>query len=150
MRIRWIVAGDAVHLGRVALDHVLKVRDVALERDHLVAHVLCHGKAAGTVARGPVVTASVSNITFLRPVKVGDRVCCYTDLNCVGSTSLTLCVEVWVLREDQGDRIKVTEAEFTFMAINAFVRPHAFYCALRMTHRRAGTRPCRAPPRSGL
>jgi acyl-CoA thioesterase YciA len=74
-------------------------------------------------ARGSVVTASVSNITFLRPMKVGDTVCCYTDVSGVGRTSLTLCVEVWVLREGQGDRIKVTEAEFTFVAINENGRP---------------------------
>ena len=41
--------------------------------------------AAGAItatrrADGRVVTASVSNISFLHPVKAGDVVCCYTDI----------------------------------------------------------------------
>jgi acyl-CoA thioesterase YciA len=74
-------------------------------------------------ARGNVATVSVSNIVFLRPVQVGDTVCCYTDVTGIGRTSITLCVEVWVLRGGQGHRIKVTEAEFTFVAINDKGRP---------------------------
>jgi acyl-CoA thioesterase YciA len=69
-------------------------------------------------ASGRVVTVAVSNIAFLRPVKVGDAVCCYTDIVRVGRTSLTLSVEVWVLRQRQGERVKVTDAEFTFVAVN--------------------------------
>ena len=69
-------------------------------------------------ASGRVVTVAVSNIAFLRPVKVGDAVCCYTDIVRVGRTSLTLSVEVWVLRQGQGERVKVTDAEFTFVAVN--------------------------------
>ncbi len=53
-------------------------------------------------ALGRVVTVAVSNIAFLRPVKVGDAVCCYTDIVRVGRTSLTLSVEVWVLRQEPG------------------------------------------------
>src|SRR5215212_1269138 len=76
-------------------------------------------------AKGNVATVSVSHIVFLRPVQVGDTVCCYTDVTRVGRTSITLCVEVWVLRHGQGDRIRVTEAEFTFVAINEQGRPRA-------------------------
>jgi acyl-CoA thioesterase YciA len=74
-------------------------------------------------AEGRVVTVAVSNITFMRPVKVGDAVCCYTEVTRVGSTSITLAVEVWVQRQGQGDRIKVTDAEFTFVAVNDNGRP---------------------------
>src|SRR5258708_3510455 len=66
---------------------------------------------ATRIAKGRVVTASVSHISFLHPVKVGDVVCCYTDLVKTGNTSLTLATEVWVLRQGQGARVKVTEAE---------------------------------------
>jgi acyl-CoA thioesterase YciA len=69
-------------------------------------------------AEGRVVTASVSNISFLRPVKVGDVVCCYTDVIRIGCSSMTLCVEVWVLRQGRGSRVKVTAAEFTFVALD--------------------------------
>ncbi len=40
-----------------------------------------------------------------------------TDVTSVGRTSITLGVEVWVLRQGQGERIKVTNAEFTFVAV---------------------------------
>jgi acyl-CoA thioesterase YciA len=76
-------------------------------------------------AKGNVATVSISNIVFLRPVQVGDTVCCYTDVTRIGRTSITLCVEVWVLRQGRGERVKVTEAEFTFVAINEKGRPRA-------------------------
>ena len=70
-------------------------------------------------AHGRVVTVAVSNITFHQPVKVGDVVCCYTEVQRMGRTSLTLDVEVWVLRQGQGDRVMVTSAEFTYVAMDA-------------------------------
>jgi acyl-CoA thioesterase YciA len=69
-------------------------------------------------ASGRVVTVAVSNIEFLHPVKVGDAVCCYTDVVRVGRTSLSLSVEVWVLRQGQGEHVEVTDAEFTFVAVD--------------------------------
>jgi acyl-CoA thioesterase YciA len=86
----------------------------------------CAGKMTATQhAGGRVVTAAVSNIAFLQPVEVGDTVCCYTDLIRRGRTSITLGVEIWVLRQGQGERIKVTDAEFTFVAVaeNGTKRP---------------------------
>ena len=76
-------------------------------------------------AKGPVVTVAVSNITFMEPIKAGDAVCCYTDVERVGQTSITLHVEVWVLYEGQGDRVKVTAAEFVFVAVNDNGRPRS-------------------------
>ena len=74
-------------------------------------------------ARGRVATVAVANIAFHEPVKVGDVVCCYTDLRTVGNSSMTMDVEVWVLRQGQGERIKVTDAEFIFVAVNDNGRP---------------------------
>ena len=84
--------------------------------------------AAGSItatrrAGGRVVTAAVSNISFLQPVKVGDVVCCYTEILRLGRSSMTLCVEVWVLRQGRGNRVKVTAAEFTFVALDEAGRP---------------------------
>lgn len=76
-------------------------------------------------AKGSVVTVAVSNITFMEPIKAGDAVCCYTDVVRVGRTSMTLHVDVWVLRQGQGDRVKVTEAEFVFVAVNEDGRPRS-------------------------
>jgi Thioesterase superfamily len=65
------------------------------------------------------------HITFLQPVHVGDTVCCYTDVKRIGRTSITLGVEVWVRRQGQGERVKVTDAEFTFVAVDEDGRPRA-------------------------
>ncbi len=78
---------------------------------------------AASYARGFAVTAAVSNITFLKPVKVGDAVCCYTDVVRVGKSSITLHVEVWVRRQGHAERFKVTQAEFTFVAVNEDGQP---------------------------
>jgi acyl-CoA thioesterase YciA len=74
-------------------------------------------------AEGRVATAAVGNISFLQPVKVGDVVCCYTEIVGIGRTSMKLGVEVWVLRQGCGPRIKVTAAEFTFVALDKAGRP---------------------------
>ena len=84
---------------------------------------LAAGISAAAHARGRVVTASITQLSFLRPVKVGDVVCCYSDIARTGRTSITLSVEAWVLRRGQGDRLKVTEAEFTMVAVDAEGRP---------------------------
>ncbi len=63
---------------------------------------LAAGVAAGTRAHGRVATAAVSNLNFLRPVKVGDVVCVYTDITKIGRTSVTVGVEAYVLRRNQG------------------------------------------------
>jgi acyl-CoA thioesterase YciA len=80
-------------------------------------------------ANGRVMTVSVSNLTFLQPVHVGDTVCCYTDVVRTGISSVTLAIEVWVLRQGQGNRVKVTDAEFTFVAVNDNGRPRAIVAA---------------------
>jgi acyl-CoA thioesterase YciA len=77
------------------------------------------GKMTATEhAGGRVVTVAVSRILFLAPVAIGDTVSCYIEVARTGRTSITLDVEVWVLRQGQGDRVKVTEAEFTFVAVD--------------------------------
>lgn len=74
-------------------------------------------------AGGRVVTAAVTEMAFLRPVKVGDVVCCYTEPVSTGRSSIGLHVEVWVLRQGQGERVKVTAAEFTFVALDEGGKP---------------------------
>jgi acyl-CoA thioesterase YciA len=84
---------------------------------------LAGGIAARAIAKGRVATAAVSNLSFLRPVKVGDVVCCYAELRRIGRTSITLGVEAWVLREGREERFKVTAAEFVMVAVDAEGRP---------------------------
>lgn len=78
------------------------------------------GVSAHARAGGRVVTVGVEAMTFHSPVRVGDVVCCYTDIINTGRTSLTVVVEVWVLRQqDPDNRVKVTEGTYTYVAIDA-------------------------------
>ena len=81
------------------------------------------GVAAGTRAKGRVATAAVSNLSFLQPVKVGDVVCVYTDITKTGRTSITIAVEAYVLRLNQGERVRVTAAEFVLVAVDHHGKP---------------------------
>lgn len=79
---------------------------------------------AREIAKGRVVTIAVDGMKFIHPVDVGDIVCCYADLIKIGTTSMTLHLEVWVkpiTRVEVGDlsRVKVTEAVFTYVAIDS-------------------------------
>lgn len=81
------------------------------------------GILAKEVAGGRTVTVAVNGIKFLRAVQVGDVVCCYGKVQRIGNTSMTLHLEVWVkpiLRdvESPETRFKVTEANFTFVAVD--------------------------------
>lgn len=82
------------------------------------------GKMSATgVANGRVVTVAVDRIVFRQPVQVGDVVCCYTEIVRTGNTSITLSIEVWAMRQGRGDRLKVTDATFTFVAVDDDGRP---------------------------
>ena len=52
------------------------------------------------------------------PVAIGDLVSCYAELKRRGRTSVTTKIEVWVRRRDVDIELKVTEGEFTYVAID--------------------------------
>ena len=81
------------------------------------------GIVAGTHAKGRVATVAVDAMKFIRPVKVGDVLCIYARILRIGTTSLGVGLEAWVLRDRIGEREKVTEGVFTFVAIDASGRP---------------------------
>lgn len=77
------------------------------------------------VSRGRAATVAVDAMKFIRPVKVGDVLCVYTNLARVGRTSMAIEIEAWVRRGTIGTREKVTEAVFTFVAIDEDGNPRA-------------------------
>lgn len=84
---------------------------------------LAAGNAAARRARGRCATVKVEAITFISPVRVGDEVSLYAQLLSTGRTSMRIHVEAW-RREREGDHMnKVTEAVFTFVALDATGRP---------------------------
>ena len=82
------------------------------------------GIAAVELAQGRVVTVKVDAMHFIRPMKVGDVLCVYTDVEKIGSTSLTLTIEAWAQRFQTRDVIeKVTQATFIFVAVDDNGKP---------------------------
>ena len=81
------------------------------------------GIVAGTTAQGRVATVAIDAMKFIRPVHVGDVLCIYAQVARVGRTSMGIALEAWVLRGRYGAREKVTEATFTFVAIDEDGRP---------------------------
>ena len=78
---------------------------------------------AGAIAaiervKGRVVTVAVEAMTFIAPVKVGDVLCVYADIERVGTTSITVGLEAWVRRNRLDDRTKVTEARFVYVSLD--------------------------------
>jgi acyl-CoA thioesterase YciA len=69
-------------------------------------------------ARGRVATVAVEAMTFHRAVWVGDVVAIHSDMQREGRSSMRIGVEVWVTRQPDAEHVKVTEATFTFVAID--------------------------------
>jgi acyl-CoA thioesterase YciA len=84
---------------------------------------LAAGNVAARRARGRCATVAVDGIVFHSPVQVGDEVTVFAELLSVGRTSMRLKVAAWRRPRDGEDSIQVTEAVFTFVAIDAERRP---------------------------
>ncbi|MEO0820218.1 MAG: hotdog domain-containing protein [Pseudomonadota bacterium] len=69
-------------------------------------------------ARGRVATVAVERMTFLKPVRVGDVVSIHAVMEREGRSSMRIALQVWVTRQPAGAHIEVTEASFTFVAID--------------------------------
>lgn len=71
-------------------------------------------------ARSRVATVSVNSFVFKQAVSVGDVVSFYADIVRVGNTSITVKVEAYAERNPLDPVVvKVTEAELTYVAIDA-------------------------------
>jgi acyl-CoA thioesterase YciA len=71
-----------------------------------------------------IVTKAMREVIFVAPVFVGDLVSFYTELVRVGRTSITIKVMVEADRiSNPGDRVRVTEAEVVYVAIDENRRP---------------------------
>ncbi len=85
------------------------------------------GIAAAGRARGRVATVGIEAMTFVRPVGVGDVLCCYGDIERVGTTSITVAIEAWKIGwfQEREERLLVTEGRFTYVAIDDSGRKRA-------------------------
>lgn len=80
---------------------------------------LAGGTHAFQRAQGRVVTVAVEAMTFHQPVYVGDELSCYSEIERIGTSSLTVQVEAWVRRRCMDvTPLKVTTAIYTYVAVD--------------------------------
>jgi acyl-CoA thioesterase YciA len=84
---------------------------------------LAGSNVAAHAAGGRVATVAVDGMKFHRPVKVGDEVSLFATLLRTGRTSLQIHVEAWRRSRDSDTSETVTEAAFTFVALDDEGRP---------------------------
>ena len=76
------------------------------------------------VARGRIATVAVNEFVFKQPVSVGDLVSFYARITRIGRTSITVHVTVLAERNPANLQVvKVTEANLTYVAIDANGKP---------------------------
>jgi uncharacterized protein (TIGR00369 family) len=81
------------------------------------------GIAASRHAGGPVVTASLDEMSFLHPVHVGDVVLVHASVNDVGRTSLEVGVRVEAEEILSGRRTHTSSAYLVFVALDERGQP---------------------------
>jgi acyl-CoA thioesterase YciA len=75
-------------------------------------------------ANGRVATIAVNSFVFKNPVFIGDLLSFYADIVKVGTTSITVNVEVYAERNRlQADIVRVTEATLTYVATDSDRKP---------------------------
>jgi acyl-CoA thioesterase YciA len=84
---------------------------------------LACGIRAAERAKGRVVTAAVKEMSFAKPMKIGDTLCIYTNVTRIGRTSMTLKVEAWAQRYLTDLMEKVTDADFVMVALDGNGKP---------------------------
>ena len=76
------------------------------------------------IAKGRLVTVAVNQFIFKQPVSMGDLLSFYARIERVGTTSITVNVEVYAERNPADLYVvKVTEANLTYVAIDQDGRP---------------------------
>ena len=84
---------------------------------------LAAGIRSGERAKGRVVTAAINALSFKLPVKIGDTLELYTNVSKVGRSSITIEVEAWAQRYLTHEKVKVTDADFVMVAVDAKGNP---------------------------
>lgn len=81
------------------------------------------GLVAARRAQGRAVTVAMDGMQFLLPVKIGDEVSVYARIIATGRSSMTIATEAWRRQRDGEQTTKVTEAVFTFVAVDDDGKP---------------------------
>lgn len=111
-----------------ALRTIAMPADTNANGDMFGGWLLAQMDLAGSViatqtSKSRVATVGIEALNFERPVFVGDEVSCYTRIEKIGRTSITVSIETWARRARRGKVVKVTEGLFTYVAIGDDRRP---------------------------
>lgn len=114
--------------GTLALQTVAMPADTNANGDIFGGWVVSHmdmaaGIAARLHAKSRAVTVSIDKLVFIKPVYVGDTICCYAELLKVGRTSMQFLIEVWTFSLQHEVPEKTAEGIFTFVAIDEDRKP---------------------------
>ncbi len=105
---------DTNPMGSIFGGHILSLIDIAA------------GQHARSIARKKYVTKVMCEVNFIAPVYVGDSVSFYTETVKLGTTSVTVRVDVEALRGiDHAITKKVTSAEVVMVAVDDDQNPIA-------------------------
>ncbi|MEI7784265.1 MAG: acyl-CoA thioesterase [Betaproteobacteria bacterium] len=117
--------------GELVMKVIPMPSDVNANGDIFGGWVMAQVDLAGSVlparhVKGRMATVAVNEFVFKQPVRVGDILSFYAKLQRRGRTSITVAVEVYAERYSaQGQYMKVTEANLTYVAIDDQGRPRA-------------------------
>ncbi len=76
------------------------------------------------VSKGRVATVAVNQFVFKQPVSMGELLSFYAKVDRIGTTSITVHVEVYAERNPaEPEIVKVTEASLTYVAIDSQGKP---------------------------
>ena len=112
-----------------AIRVILLPRDTNAQGSIFGGVILSHLDLAGVVearkhADKRFVTVAMKEVAFKKPVYVGDTVSFYTKTKRVGTTSVTVQVEVEAQRwDDPAKKVIVTSAEVVFVAVDEKGKP---------------------------
>ena len=70
-----------------------------------------------------VVTASVNNVAFNQPIKLGEIVTLQAKISRAFTSSMEVFIDVWVENNNTGERKKCNEAIYTFVAVDQLGNP---------------------------
>src|SRR5437868_2795914 len=106
-----VLPNDTNTLGNLMGGRLLHWMDVA---SAIAAHRHC-----GRV----VVTASVNNVSFTQPIRLGEIVTLHAKVSRAFNSSMEVFIDVWVENNQTGEKKKCNEAIYIFVAVDQIGNP---------------------------
>lgn len=107
----FVLPNDTNTLGNLMGGRLLHWMDIA---SAIAAHRHC-----GRV----VVTASVNNVSFNQPIRLGEIVTIQAKISRAFNSSMEVFIDVWVENNATGEKKKCNEAIYTFVAVDQLGNP---------------------------